>query len=313
MNTRNANAQRSTSKVQRPTNGYENPPAPHFDVERWTLNVGRSSVILCLLVLLISTGTSHAADEGISVTGIATVKAKPTEVEIDGTISGEGELANDASVKYHDSKKKVTAGIEAMKNPDLTLKSDGSEVHEAVDPQQQQRIMQGMGGGETPKVRVQISEHMVLKLKNIDKLDPDKLLETVLKLIDTSRDAGLTIGPPPATNYYQMQIQAQNGGADALVAFKIPDITDIQNDAYKQAIADAKAKAQRLADLSGVKLGKVRSVQDEQPAAQRQVFNPYIGMMTGGEDHATDKEASSNSFGEIPVTVRLNVQFEIEK
>ena len=53
-----------------------------------------------------------------------------------------------------------------------------------------------------------------------------------MKLIDTSRDAGLTIGPPPATNYYQMQIEAQNGGADSLVSFKIPDITDVQNEAY---------------------------------------------------------------------------------
>jgi uncharacterized protein YggE len=270
--------------------------------------------LMAIALLALPLSPALAGDEGISVTGIATVKARPSEVEIAGTVSGEGELANDASVKYHDSKKKVTAGIEGLKNPDLSITADGSQVHEAVDPQQQQRMMQGMGAGEAPKVRVQISERLILKLKNIDKMDPDKLLETVLKLIDTSRDAGLTIGPPPATNYYQMQIQAQNGGADSLVAFKIPDITDIQNQAYKQAMADAKAKAQRIADLSGVKLGRVLSVHDDQTAAaQHQVFNPYMGMMTGGEDHAMDKEASSTSFGEIPVTVHLNVQFEIEK
>ena len=38
-----------------------------------------------------------------------------------------------------------------------------------------------------------------------------------------------------------------------------------------------------------------------------------MGMMTGGDDHALEKEASSSSFGEIPITVHLKVQFEIEK
>jgi len=256
-----------------------------------------------------------AADEGISVTGSATVKAKPTEVIIAGTISGEGELANDASVKYHDSKKKVTAAIDNMKNPDLSMESEGSEIHEAVDPAQQQRIMQGMGGTDTPKVRVNITEKLQLKLKNVDKLESDKLLETVLKLIDASRDAGIAIGPPPATNYYQMQIQAQNGGADSLVLFKIPDTTELETQAYKEAIADAKAKAQRIADLTGVKLGKVLSVHDDNAtAAPQQTWNPYVGMMmTNNSGGKGDKEATSGTFGEIPVTVHLHVQFEIEK
>ena len=271
--------------------------------------------VFALAFILLFTQQATAADEGISVEGIATVKAKPAEVLIAGTISGEGELANDASVKYHDSKKKALAAIDNMKNADLSLKSDGPEVHEAVDPAQQQRIMQGQGAGETPKVRVNISERLELTLKNTDKLETDKLLETVLKLIDTSRDAGIIIGPPPATNYYQMQIQAQNGGADSLVQYKIPDTTDLRNQATKQAIEDARTKAQQIADLSGVKLGKVLSVHDEGTApVQQQTWNPWMGMMTGGdEDHTTDKEATSTKFGEIPITVRLQVQFEIEK
>jgi uncharacterized protein YggE len=266
--------------------------------------------ILAATVLMIGS-RAMAADDGISVSGSATVKGHPTEVIIDGTISGEGELANDASVKYHDSKKKATAAIDNLKNPDLSMKAEGSEVHEAVDPQQQQRIMQGMGGSEAAKVRVQISERLELTLKNADKMEPDKLLETVLKLIDTSRDAGIAIGPPPATNYYQMQIQAQNGGADSLVQFKIPDITELQAEAYKQAIADARTKAQRIADLTGVKLGKVVSVHDDEGAAQtQQSWNPWMGMMTEG-GKGSEKEASSTTFGEIPINVHLKVQFEI--
>jgi uncharacterized protein YggE len=271
----------------------------------------RRRILFGIACILLLNHAAFATDDGISVSGEATVKGHPTEVIIDGTISGEGELANDASVKYHDSKKKATAAIDNLKNADLSMKAMGSQVHEAVDPQQQQRIMQGMGGSEAVKVRVQISERLELTLKNADKMEPDKLLETVLKLIDTSRDAGIAIGPPPATNYYQMQIEAQNGGASSLVQFKIPDISDLQAQAYKQAIADARTKAQRIADLTGVKLGKVVSVHDDAGTTQtQQSWNPWLGMV-GGDEKGSEKEATSTTFGEIPITVHLKVQFEI--
>ena len=260
--------------------------------------------IFTAAVLFLGAGVA-LAEEGIAVTGTATVKSKPTEVEITGTITGEGELANDASVKFHDAKKKATDAIDNLKNPDLTLEPEGSEIHEAIDPAQQQRMMQGMGAGETPKVRVQISEKVKLKLKNVDKMDNQKLFEQVLKLIDTSRDSGITIGGAAPMNYYQMQMEMQNGGGGGsqLVKFRIPDTKDLQDKAYKDAVADARAKAQRLADLSGVKLGKVVYVHDE-------------GVSSGTDpqgNRTLDTQASSGTLAELPVTVNLQVVFSIEK
>jgi uncharacterized protein YggE len=271
-------------------------------------DVGGSHLILTSIALLLCAAVARAAEDGISVSGTATVKAKPTEIDIVGIVTGEGELANDASVKFHDTKKKALAALDNLKNPDLSVESEGSDIHDSVDPQQQMRMMQGQST-ESPKVRTQISERLTLKLKNADKLEPDKLLETVLKLVDTSRDAGLTIGPAPVTNVYQWQMQQQNGGGggESLVQFKIPDTTELQTQACKEAIADARAKAQRIADLTGVKLGKVLSVHD------------YIATDTApggnanGGDHAVDKEAVSSSIGDIPITVHVQVQFEIEK
>jgi uncharacterized protein YggE len=264
------------------------------------------------VLLLLSMAVTAQAEDGITVTGSATVKGKPSVVEISGTISGEGELANDASVKFHDTKKKATAAIENLKNPDLTMETEGSDIHEAMDPAQQQRIMQGMGNGETPKVRVNISETVKLRLKNVDKLETPKLFEQVLKLIDTSRDAGIVIGSAPPMNYYQMQMQMQNGGGNNLVQFKIPDITDLENQAYKLAIADARTKAQRIADLSGVKLGKVLSVHDNGVTSGQQTQNPYYNN-GNNQQNSNEKEASSGTLGEIPVAVNLQVQFAIEK
>jgi len=280
----------------------------HFAVRRSTFSVRRSYFFLPIIALLAFTATTRAED-GISVSGSATVKAKPTEIDIIGIVSGEGELANDASVKFHDTKKKALAALDNLKNPDLSVESEGSEIHDSIDAQTQMRMMQGQTT-EPPKIRTQITEKLMLKLKHVDKLDSDKLLETILKLVDTSRDAGLSIGPAPITNVYQWQMQQQNGGGgggESLVQFKIPDTTELQTQACKEAIADARAKAQRIADLAGVKLGKVVSVHDYS------VTDTVPDGSPNGGNHAVDKEAVSSTIGDIPITVHLQVQFEIEK
>jgi uncharacterized protein YggE len=302
------NVQRSTSNFQLSGSRWL---GIHLDVERWKLNVERLPFCVLVLVLLGFVQLATADDAGITVDGTATIKAKPSELRIVGTISGEGELANDASVKFHDLRKKALAALDGLKNPDLSVESLGSDVHDSLDPQQQMRMMQGQST-DAPKVRTQISERLCIKVKNIDKMESDKLLEQVLKLVDTCRDAGLGVGSA-STNYYQWQMQQQNGGnnPDSLVQFKIPDTTDLQNQACKQAIENAHAKAQRIADLAGVKLGRVVSVKDygvtdSTPGApMNNGYNP--------PEHNVIKEAGTSSISDIPVTVKLQVQFEIEK
>ena len=113
---------------------------------------------MALFVLLLPISTRAEENTGgISVTGVGTVKGKPSVVELGATVSGEGELANDASVKYRDAKKKVIAAFDALKNPDLTLDFKGSTVSQGVDPQAQMRMMQGMGGGDAGKTKVRRS------------------------------------------------------------------------------------------------------------------------------------------------------------
>jgi uncharacterized protein YggE len=279
-----------------------------------SLDVGRAHFLaLMILALLIPVSFAQAAEEGISVTGTATVKARPTVIEITGTISGEGELANDAVVKFRDSKKKVIAAFDNLKNPDLTVSSDNSDIHDSVDPMQQMRMMQGQST-EQPKVRVQISQKIRLTLKNVDKLENDKLMDAVLKLVDTSRDAGLNIGAGPVVYNPWQGMQNNN---ESLVQFKIPDTNDLQTQACKEAIENARTKAQRIADLSGLKLGKVLSVHDVSVTDAHDNngnynYNPYFPNNNSGE-RQVDKEATASSLGDIPITVHLQVQFEIEK
>jgi hypothetical protein len=165
-----------------------------------------------------------------------------------------------------------------------------------------------MGGGSTAKQRVQVSEQLRLVLKDADKTPPDKLVETVMRILDSCRDAGLQIGAPQNENIYQMQVRAQNGSADTMVTFKIPDAAQLRDQAYQQAIADAQAKAKRLADLAGVRLGGIVSVEEPQ-YFQSGPYQPDPDLAYP----PTVPGKSSDKLTEIPLTVHLTVKFEIAK
>ena len=79
-----------------------------------------------------------------------------------------------------------------------------------------------------------------------------------------------------------------------MVLFKLPDAVTLRDQAYKAAIEDARDKAQKLADLAGVKLGRVTSIQEDR---------------SGGDS----KTATSGTTGDVVKRLNLTVQFEIVK
>ena len=271
--------------------------------------------IVAAFIMAWVSGIARGADqEGITVAGAGQAKAKPTVVEINATVAGEAELAADAVVKYRDAKKKAIAALLALKIPSLSIESNGYSVGDAADPSQQAAVLQGRGGA-AGKQKVQVTEQLRLVLKDADKLNNDALMDTVLKVLDAGRDAGLTIGPPALSGYAQMiQMQMGGGQGQSLVAFKIADPGAIREEAYRQAMADAKAKAEHLASLAGVKLGRILSVQ-EGAAPKGQDNNNYLAMIMAmsGMGSSNDQDPMSTNLSEIPLKVALTVQFEIAK
>jgi hypothetical protein len=132
-------------------------------------------------------------------------------------VSGEAELTSDAIVKYRDAKKKGVTALENMKIAGLEIESDGFSVNSAVDPNAQMAMQRGMPV-QPGKQRVQVSERLRIKIKDADKLEPEAMMDALLKVIDTGRDSGLVIGPPPRQNYnyYEQQMP------QSMITFKIP-------------------------------------------------------------------------------------------
>jgi uncharacterized protein YggE len=273
-------------------------------------------VFVVVLVMVVGGAAFAEGAAGIVVVGTGVAKARPTQVQIECTLSGEAELAADATVKFRDAKKRALAAIAGMKNSDLTVESGGLSVNNVMDAQSQMMMMQGRGG-TGGKPRVQILEKSRIVLANADKMEPEALLDLVLKVLDVAKDAGFQVGPPPANsnNYYEQQMRAFMG--TAVVAFKVPDAKKLQEQAYKAAIGEAREKAEKLAELSGVKLGKVVAVQEAAPTKSEgnSYGNPYYYMMEMMSRLSTPEEkgVTGNTTGELSTKVSLTVTFEIAK
>lgn len=263
-----------------------------------------SAVMVMLCVALFAAGArGDSSDLGITVSGTAKVMGKPNAVEIGAFVSGDAELTADAVVKYRDARKRAVAALEGLKIANLSIQSDGFSVKDWVDAAAQQQAMMRGQQVANAKQKVSVGEQLRLVIKDADKMDQAALMDTMLKVLDTAKDAGLTIGNTSPGNNNNNNENGNQGGADALIQFKVTDCSALREQAYKQAMDDAKAKAQKLADLAGVKIGKILSVEDGDSDSNN----------SSQSTNASTKELSSGVFSDIPLTVAVTVQFEIEK
>jgi uncharacterized protein len=266
----------------------------------------RRSLVWVVAAVLAAAGAARGqsvvpANQGITVWATGTAKAKATQVEVVATLTSESEIANDAITKYRDAKRRALEAVGKLGVDGLTVEETGMSMGNVIPQQQLQMMMNGQAANV--KASFQVTERLRLTLKGIDKLEPVPLADTLVKIMDGGKDAGLLIGEKPPSNYYEYNNMMNRGGQQTAVLFKLADADAVKQKAYEAAVADAKAKAARLAQLSGVKLGPVTSI-TEGPVSPTNPF-PRPGV--------TDSDPSSAIFGEIPVTVVLTVQFGIEK
>ncbi len=275
----------------------------------------RPRILVFAIAVPLLLSVAAFADDGIVVHGTGSATTRPSQIEMSATLMGEAELAADARVKFRDAKKRALAAIASLKEPELSMLPGGLSVGTGVGANAQMMMMRGMAVPNVPQ-SVRLTEVSRIILANTDKLEPEEMLDKLLKIIDVAKDSGLQIGPAPARNYYEMQVRAQEGQEGiATVSFKLPDSTALRAKAYKVAIEDAKSKAQSLADLSGVKLGRIISVHEDGAGAanaeQTVVYN--YAVRANNKDSGNDTSISSSTSGDVTLSVGLTVRFEIAK
>ncbi len=242
-----------------------------------------------------ATVSAALADDGIVVRGSGSASGRPTQVEMSGTINADAELAADAIVKFRDAKKGRLAAVEGLKNPDLSVIPGGVSIGSGVDANQQMMAMRGMAAPATGQ-KVRLSETMRIVLAHADKLGADELMDKLLKILDVAKDAGFQIGSAQATELLRGDDPCRRKGTPETVrpfrsGYPIPQ--PLRDKAYQAAIDDAKAKAQKLAELAGGKLGRIVAVHEEAVAKSdsepSQMMMLIYGMMSSSKGGAEDK------------------------
>src|SRR5439155_24724006 len=126
---------------------------------------------------------------GITVSGAAKVSAKPTSVEIPCIVSGDAELTADAIVKYRDARKRAIAAIEGLKIAGLSVDSKGYSVRDLVDSAAQQQAMMRGQQVVNAKQKVSVTEQLRIAIKDVDKLEQQAPMDTMLKELDPAGDS----------------------------------------------------------------------------------------------------------------------------
>ncbi len=246
-------------------------------------------------------GQGSAGDiQGVTVAGKAAVAARPNLVEIDLEVSSASELTADAIVKYRDAKRRLHDAFAALKLDDVAVEERGLLVdRKGMMPNP---YFGGMPSMANAKSEVQLTRKLVVKCSNIRGMEEDRLLQLIAKVLDVAQDAGARVGKQLDPNRYYYN--PYNQQADGLVRFVVDDYEKLQEEAYEKAIADARARAERLARLSRVELGPIVGVREVLVPADRMPSNP-------ADDEAPRKRLETSKLQDIPVRVELLVRFEI--
>lgn len=277
--------------------------------------VARNRLTVLLGALLVGwSGMTARAEEGpgITVSGTGIVEAMPEVVELSATVEGTAELAGDAVGKYRGNKRRVIEALDGLNIKGVTVVGSGLSVNSGTPP----NPMAGYQAGQAnqPKVadKVSVQEQLTITLSGVDTMSTDNLLQALTRIVDVAKDAGVAVGPGPKS-----MIEAQLSGSKpaALATFKLTNTDKLQQQAYAAALEHARTKAEHLAQLAGMQLGDIVSIRESTPDSPDDNGGGGIAgyMALFGRAMGSKPENTSAELRNIPVTVKLNVQFEIVK
>ncbi|RLS39987.1 MAG: DUF541 domain-containing protein [Planctomycetota bacterium] len=272
----------------------------------------KHSLVVGLALLMATPSVFAQGKSGISVKATGLVKLRADVLEIDANVSGSSELAGDAITKYRNNRQRAVEAIEALQVPGLKVKSGRIDITSQPDAASQQARMRGMPVTPTANRPLNLAEPLSLRIDGIDKLTNDQILETLVKIVDAGKDAGIAIGGPDGQPVYNQFTGSYQSNGAAMVRFRLSDVEGARQQAFDEAMKNARRQGDRLAKLAGLKLGKVRAINETTPAQNNSPnqMNLLIAMMNAGAEKEAE-QFSTNSLQEIPVTASLDVEFEV--
>jgi uncharacterized protein YggE len=259
-------------------------------------NAGMLGLLLLLPIAGSADGQENSGSSRISVTSTGEVRVKPAAVELMGVISAKAELAGDAITNFRSTKDEALATLKRLDVAGMSVMTDGLAISSAITDGTSAILRRMQRGEESKPAQVLVKESVKIRIADIDKLEPDALLETLIKVIDAAKEAGVAFGPVDANPIAAISRKAP----PTYTIYKLADEEKAIDQASERAMQNARVRAERLATLAGGKLGRVLSVQEVK-------YPSYT--LPGVRSRTT--EISSEVREDIRVTVSLSVQFQL--
>jgi hypothetical protein len=235
----------------------------------------------------------------------------PDTVELTATVVGSAELAGDAVKKYRSNKQRALQALNGLKISGFAVVGSGLSINSGSATNPMAAFMPGQADKPKGADKVAVQERLTVSLSGIDTMDADELLGSMIRIVDVTKDVGLVIGPGPKN---MIEMQLGQGKPATLATFKLSNTDTLRQEAYAAAMKQARARAERLAQLAGVQLGDIVSIEEGTPVSKgdnsggMSAYFAMLGMAKGEQSEYTSTELQS-----IPVTVSLSVQFSIVK
>ncbi len=217
---------------------------------------------------LVLPGTNGGPVPGIYTSGDATVKVRPDLAVITVGVTAQAPTAADAQSQVAQRVARILERAKVLGVADKDTKS-GSY---SIQPQY------AYDKGVAPKITgYQATQQIVLSYRKVD--DAGRALDTLVQ---------------------------NDGATNASLSFALEDPKAAQTDARRQAIGDARAKAQAMADAAGVRLGTVLSVSD-----QSTPVGPILQKDATGFAQAPAAAPTQIPVSDLDIVIHVMVQFSI--
>ena len=246
-----------------------------------------------------STAQVNPELRSIEVEGTGDASAKPDAFVLKGFLTAKDKSAKKVLGKYLKTKESLEETINPMDFPGVEIELEGSIIKPDVSSP---AMMMAGGGGDTDEGFV-FSQPIRIRIGIDGDESESSILRNLLNLVDSAETVGVSFSE--ASN--PMMGVVLGGSSESLAIGVLDDASKLSQEATVAAFAQARKKAQQLAELAGGKLGKVISIHESTLAqASDNPTEAYMKMITGGQSGS-----SADSIEKIKVTRSLRVKFEL--
>lgn len=216
---------------------------------------GLKSGALALVVMLAGSGVVVGQERLITVTGHGSVELIPDTVVATFSVVGSSETVAGALVEFQRNRQRIEDTLNPMDFPGVTLEFQGKVVSDGQLDQMQVMVFGGGGMPEEAAGTASISESFQVKMTVGESGVTDARLGELTRIVDAAVSAKARPGSLVADMY------DPSGMMGGIVTAASSDTKVGEKEAARAAFEDAREKAALLAELGGIELGEVHSIE----------------------------------------------------